>query len=274
MNTIPIPENLPLLIGRLDEEKGKALTTIFSGDQNLHQIFMILGKICKIKIWWSEPVTVYSISRWSRWKLNEKGQETRTKSSGTKEGTEHVFNGFFLNNDSLCYKFKKNGCEGYYLPSIDKIIKYEPVIENFKENKFDSYEQFKAKFDPQFITEDFIKQLYSEKSAQTGKRYTPADFKRIDPRGKEALRRFMTFFQGVSNTNTTTPGYIERGEEGKRYHYLDARYYSSGHPGRDITIGHTLGLNRVSYSSEFHNCGNGTYGLLANKNEYLWLEND
>jgi len=44
--------------------------------------------------------------------------------------------------------------------------------------------------------------------------------------------------------------------------------------GRDITIEHTLGQGKVYYSSEYQGCGNGRYGLLANKNEFLWLEDD
>jgi hypothetical protein len=274
MNTIPTPENLPLLIGRLEESKGEALKALFSGTLDLPHILCTLGNLCKVQVWWSEPVTVYGIARWGKWQLGEDGRKTKTKSTGKKEGPVHVFNGFFLNNDSLCYKFKRDGCHGQYMPHMDKIVKYEPVIDEIKENKFKSYEQFKSKFELFFIGEDLIKQLYSENSSQHGGRYTPSDFHRIGPAGREALRSFMSSFQGVSNANTTTPGYYRRGEPGKEYYCLDGRHTANRHPGRDITIGHTIGLNRVYYSSEFFKCGNGRYGLLANKTEFLWTEDD
>jgi hypothetical protein len=168
---------------------------------------------------------------------------------------------------------KSDSHRGYILPQA-QIESYEPVLSTL--DLFESYEQFKSKFDTFFITEELIKKLWEGTSAQHGEKYKPSDFKSIGPSGKEALRQLLLGFKGVTSTDTF--GYRESTSVDGHIHYRVRDGFCQGSGGssssRDVSVSHTLGKNLVHYSSERHGTGNGTYGLIANKNTYLWLEND
>jgi hypothetical protein len=150
------------------------------------------------------------------------------------------------------------------------IAYYEPVIDKSHKNEgFKSLEAFARKFDPRFITPKAIEELYNGTSSQTGLKYTPADFHQLGPQGKRVLESFLR-------------GFISLDVEGLRYRegytkgtkHFDAWHKTNRHPGRDISISHTLGQPYIHYASEFCGCGNGRYGLLANESTFLHLEDD
>jgi hypothetical protein len=245
-----LPNTTPLLLGRGYDDIIKA--ALSDPDNHLLNI-MRISKVCRIKITFSIPQTIW-ITRRKRY----------------DNVSEHVFPEFFVKGDTLYYLFKRGGCTG--LPvSFKHIQSYEPIIESVDE--FKTYEDFKKKFDTQFITEDQIKNLWDSTSAQHGGKYKPSDFKPISKSGKEALRYFLADFKGVHSTDPT--GYRDYTFEGNTYHHITGTYYGSGGNGsRDIRVSHRLGSPQVSYSSEYQGCGNGSYGLLATKSTYLWLEDD
>ena len=124
-----------------------------------------------------------------------------------------------------------------------------------------NYEKFAARFDRRFISDSMIQDLWNSKSAQHGGKYDLSDFHKIGPKGKRVLDLFLRLFIDI---NTEGSCYFERTIEEKKFKTLSQRLGSHHHLGRDITIEHTLGIPRVSYSSEYHNCANGRYGLSAN----------
>jgi hypothetical protein len=180
--------------------------------------------------------------------------------SGSHTVSEYTFSKFFNNNGQcgICYVPTRSGRHGYYFP-LSKVVRYEPLINSFKEDRFSTYEDFKKKFDRFFITEDEIQKLWNQKSCQHGKQYCPSDFHRLGPRGREVLVRFMRRFKGIEADINSE---------------IYETYTTLHHFGRDVKISHGTNLPYVYYSSEFQGCGNGRYGLLANKNEFLWLEDD
>jgi hypothetical protein len=266
---VPTPENIPLLIGHVTENQAPVIEAILKGRTDLQKNLLELGYHWDVKVWFKDPVEIYRIPRW----IKKKEEDGRVSVTRTRNHTSsvHVFHGFFTSNEKLCYKFRRTGRHGGHFPSLELVTRYEPVIASHDE--FTSYEQFKAKFDLNFITEDQILGLWTSKSGQHGGQYKPSDFRSIGPRGKEVLRRFLMTFKGVSSTDTT--GYHQYGNPPSWS--LSEKFYSNSPNqtfGRDVSISHTLGIPRVYYSSEYPGCGNGRYGLLVNKNEYLWIEDD
>ena len=260
---VPTPDNLPLLVGHVEGQRASIVEAILKGRTDLKTNLLELSKYWDVKIWFSVPTSKHGPKRTIKRKM-ENGYEQWTSIRSTEPATCHVFRDFFLSGETLCYRIKKGGRTGYPL-SLDLVTRYEPILET---NEWTSFEQFKAKFDPYFIDEAMITSLWNEKSGQTGERYKPSDFRTIGKVGRERVERFLGTFKGV--TSTDTEGY-QKNDDG-RWNF-SVHHYSRGN-GRDITISHTLDLPRVFYSSEYPGCGNGRYGLLVNKNEYLWLEDD
>jgi hypothetical protein len=217
-----------------------------------------LSRYWKIRVWFSTPV------------------EVRITSRRVKKTNVHIFARFFDGNlHGICYQVNRKYRHGYPIGDwLRLIVKYEPVFEMF-DDEFKSYEQFRAKFDLYFITEEQIQSLWNGTSSQHGGKYRKSDFHRIGRKGKTALNEFLRFFKGISKGADViggAPGYMLE-TEGK-YFILRKHLGSSHHFGRDITISHQTNIDTVFYSSEFYGCGNGRYGLLANRNEFLWIEDD
>lgn len=262
----PIPENLPLLLDESDEGKRNVINSVLKNPDDIKSNLLALGQYWKVKVWFSEPVERSIVKQW----VQAEGRETGYRYSKNKIVSDvHTFPGFFnWQGRSLCYKFKRGGRRGDIFPDLKLVTKYEPVINSAKD-EFDIFEKFKAKFDPSYITEEGIQSLWDSKSSQHGGDYRPSDFRKIGKVGKQVLRRFLTTFKGINDTP----------EECYRFmcgdiKYISERHTAYRHPGRDISISHSLGVPYVHYSSEYSGCGNGRYGILANKNEYLWLEDD
>lgn len=250
-----LPKTIPLLLGCGHDE---TVSLMLSNPEDHMKNIKRLSEICKVKIKFAQPVTIYPNHR-----------------RAIKDVTEYVFSDFFLKGDSICYLYKKDGRHGQYLP-MQHVESYEPVRTTIDE--FNSYEEFKKKFDLFFITEELIKELWESTSAQHGERYKPSDFKPISKFGREALRMFLRNFKGVNSTDTT--GYMERSSivrDEPTYHILYGTYHgrnSDCHFSRDIDVSHQLGLNRVHYSSERTGGGQERNGLIATRSTYLWLEDD
>lgn len=236
---------LPLMLGQRD--KLDTLITQLLRDSNDLQTLCSLSHYMKIKIEFNRPVNI---------RINYRRH---------KEILSFIFTKLMFSNSRL-YHGKRNSRYLYplYLESIKSI---EPLLET--SIYFKDYEEFKKKFNPLFITEDEIYRLFNETS-YSGQRFNKTDFRTIGKRGREVLKQFMVHFKGV--TKGGGEGYTKsfHGD----YKILHKHYSSYRHPGRDITIEHNENIEYVWYSSEKHGCGNGRYGLVVNRNEYLWLEDD
>jgi len=247
-----IPANLPLFVGLPDY--ADPVEKILKGEGSLEEHLTWFSG-CKIRVWFSCPVQV------------------RLNRYHSKMVAVHDFMGFFKGQTyGLCYPVKKHGRVGYPMGDLtSKIIKWEPVL---GQDEFRNYDQFKAKFDLKFITESEIQKLWDGKSGQHGGKYRLSDFRRLGPKGQYVLKAFLDDFKGLGKVG---PAYRDT-PTGGNYKVVSAHYSSPSRCGstfgRDITISCNSCSSHVYYSSEYPGCGNGRYGLLVNKKEFLWLEDD
>jgi hypothetical protein len=262
---IPLPQNLPLLIG-VKGPQAEALEKILKGC-SLSETLAALGKFWKIKVWFSQDVEIRVFPRVIKREEEEDGSILRTWRSNYKKSNVHLLNKIALGYDgSLIYCLTKNARQGFHLPRLDLITQYEPVI---KTDEFRDYDHFASKFDRRFINESEILKLWNSHSAQHGGKYKPSDFHKYGPQGKKVLKDFLRLFMDV---NTEGKCYVANGTQtGSKT--LSQRYNTNHHTGRDISIAHTLGQEWVRYISVSFRI-HGSYGLVANMNEFLPLEND
>lgn len=246
-----LPSNIPLLMGMGYDDTVKL---ILSEPDNHMKNIVRISTICKVKVTFHCSQS-FPISRRKR----------------VNNVTSYVFPQFFSIDGKLYYMTKRGGRSGYQI-SMSNIRSYEPVISTA--HKFNNFEDFKKQFDLYFITEEYIKTLWKEKSPQHGENYKPSDFKSISRSGKEALSLFLRRFKGISNTDTES--YTHRTFEEKDYWTATGYYQGTGgsSTSRDISVSHRMGSPIVSYASEYHGTGNGTYGILVSRSKYLWIEND
>lgn len=265
-----LPENIGLMVGLKDDNQAAIIERVLKG-QSLQDNLIDLSTYWKIKVWFNKPTEIRTPPTWINKVVTEDGWTSKTRKYVNVK-TEHVIAKFFrsVSSGNFCYMTKRTNRRGYIFPSLESVVKYE-IVQDTRDDEFKSYEKFAAKFDRRFITDSQIQGLWNSKSAQHGGRYSPSDFHKIGPKGKRVLNQFLQLFVDI---NTEGSCYFEQTYKGQTTKTLSQRLGSYHHFGRDITIAHTLGLPRVSYSSEYHNCGNGRYGLLANKNEFLWMEDD
>jgi hypothetical protein len=261
---LDIPKNLPLLVGLVSGDKAAAVEKVLKGCP-LQEALAALGKFWKIKVWFNQEVEIKTINHVVSKEVKE-GSTYRTWKSYNKSNVQ-VFNSIVFYRGQLLYCTTRKSHTGYSFPSLDSVIKYEPVIETSGAEEFSSLAEFASRFDRRFINESEIQSLWNSKSAQHGGRYKPSDFRRFGHRGKQVMERFLQLFVDV---NTEGKCYSDR----SGHKCLEQYYATNYHSGRDIRITHTLGLGRVGYASEFMKCGNGSYGLVANKNEFIHLEDD
>lgn len=273
---ILIPKNLPLLINQHpNREANEALEKVLKGTITDTALIMAeLGRYWKIRVWFDQPVKIHQQPRWHN---NGDGSKTLVNSKTTDC---HTFSYFWYKGVyGLCYRTTggRRTFHGYPFEWMAHVTRYEPLPYSEPKDEFDSFEQFKARFDPFFITEEEIQKLWNEKSAQTGQHYHRSDFRSMGPVGKEVMERFLRFFKGIGTGSSDAPGYVSYVSYEGRYGILTAYHDSRGHgvAGRDITITHQTNRQRYChYSSEYPGCGNGRYGLVANKTTFLHLEDD
>lgn len=248
MATLPLPKNLPLLIGE-NERNDILINRIMSGGQSDIDNMIDLSLICPVKVTFKEEVA-----------------------KDKKKAREHIFKSFFVSKTgNFCYANRRNPRTGRPFPApISMIESYEPAFTSTYSIEFKNFEDFKKKFDTFFITEDEIKKLWNSKSSQHGGKYNKNDFRGLSPSGKYVMEKFLRNFKGINNGGGT--GYVAAYDE--THKSLREYHHAYSHTGRDIKIVHQTNLDWVCYSSEYPGCGNGRYGLIANKNTYLWLEDD
>ena len=248
---ITTPQNLPLLIGD-DEYRNKIIETILKRDTSIESQennLIDLSTAWRIKVWFKNPTRIKT------------GKYFKIVDSYTL-GTV-----FKSRTDLLCYSVRRKALSGFPL-NINNIEKYEPIISS--DTEFENFDEFKRKFDTRFITKEQIESLWNTRSSQHGKKYNKQDFRKIGPRGKKTMKRFLNNFSSIYGE--TGPQYTKSPHG--NYQIYTERYHSSHHAGRDISISHQTNSPSIYYSSEYHGCGNGRYGLIVNKNTFLWLEDD
>ena len=270
------PDNLALAISSKVPGLAEEVSRLYKGDiLSVEEALLCLGKYAKIRVWFKEPVTVRINPRWRQTSIDDEGRRSFTRNH-SRTDTCHVFSGFFAHGSQLCYKTKKDGRKGYYFEWLDLIERYELVLKGkdaaIKNSHFKNYEEFKKKFHPDFISEVEIQKLWNGYSSQHGGKYTRQDFHKIGTAGREVLRRFLEKFSGISKAPNKY--YLDSVYDDCNYKVLKERHVSRWHTGRDISISHQTNCDYVFYSSEFSGCCNGRYGLLANKSEFLWTEDD
>ena len=220
--------------------------------QKIEDNLRILSNFGTVKVFYSEPVWIH--------------RNRRSHVTSDQVTFNHLFKS---RGGTLCYSPRSNGRSGWPVSSLDKIVFYELKLKNAE---FKDYEEFRMKFDPMFISEDKIKVLWDGKSGQHGGKYNKGDFRKLSRYGQQLMRRFLTNFKGID----AEPGEAYSVKEDHKS--LSVTHYSTGSQnsnwGRDITISHQTNVPLVYYSSEYPGCGNGRYGLIANKNTYLWIEDD
>jgi hypothetical protein len=274
MHNVSLPKNLPLLVSEKNPDARAALDRIMRGETTgLESILLALGHFWKIRVWFDQPVTIHLKPHW----VKNKAEGSQTIVSA-KITDNYTFSYLLMTTKGLCYRTARN--YGYVFEWLDRIVKYEPVVERDKEtvDQFKSFDEFKRRFDPQFISEEKIQELWDNPSSQTGQRYRRSDFHHIGREGQQVMGRFLHFFKGVG-TGVDAPGYFKsnyKNADGSEYFVLSEHYTSNGRGrfGRDITISHQTNQQIVHYSSEYPGCGNGRYGLVANKTTFLHLEDD
>lgn len=279
VNDVPAPKNLMTALPIATPKQAETIQRILRGNMCLAETLVDLAKHWKIHVWFSEPVEIYITPRWLPWKTEPDGRRSRSRTSGLITVSDHTFARFARGPSSIVYANSEQATHGYPCEwMLDKIVKYEPVLDTdksyeakAKRDQFASIDEFRKQFDMQFVTEAEIQKLWSKPSSQTGKPYRRSDFHKIGPRGREVMQRFLKRFKGVTTTDPT--GYRQEYDKSKNLYITD--YYDSyRHTGRDIKISHMLGNDYVWYSSEYHGCGNGRYGIVANAHTFLWLEDD
>jgi hypothetical protein len=280
-HNVPIPKNLPLLLNSKNPAALAVIDKILRENQtDVEQNLAALGQFWKIRVWFDQPV---KINLQPRWHDNGNGSKTLISAKTTDN---YVFSYFWTDvTHGLIYRTGKSGRASRGFPFdqwLHRVIKYEPVLEPDKEtsDEFKTFDEFKRRFDPQFISEAKIQELWNNPSSQTGQRYRRSDFRRIGREGQQVMGRFLHFFKGIG-TGDNAPGYFKSrftNQDGSEYYSFEEHYTSNGrqssHFGRDIKISHQTNQQIVHYSSEYPGCGNGRYGLVVNKTTFLHLEDD
>lgn len=246
--------NLPTLLG-IDKNADAVIAAAISGEISLGDSLARLSPWFLVRAWFSRPVQVWKPRRVNTWV------------------EEYLFRYFFMSTQGrLCYAPRRNPRKGFAFHETHLITKLEFVPESTEKKKqnFKSFEDFKKKFDLRFIKEDQILKLWNEKSNQHGGQYNRKDFRKIGKRGKEVMKRFLRTFTSIHEKNR----FYHESQYDDGVWVFSERYQSSHRLGRDISICHQTNCPHVFYSSEYHMCGNGRYGIVANEKEFLWLEDD
>lgn len=244
---------LSLLMG-IDNQIDSTIEQILKSNSIPEQL-ILLGNICKVTVWFNRPIRI-------------------TTRRPYKTCTEYTFSGFFKYYNSLCYRTRSGARTGSII-DLEAIDHYEPVPESI--DRFKTYESFQKRFDPIFITKTEIKKLWNSKSSQTGNHYRPSDFKNLGYQGRKLMKEFLKHFKGINTAPNEYPyreSVLDNGPSKYKIYTAHHKSYGSGSAGRDLSISHQTNLPWIHYASEFPDCGNGTYGLIANKSQYLHLEND
>ncbi len=240
--------NLPIMIG-INPEADKIIASELNGELSIKESLSRLSKFFLIRAWFKEPIRLKN-----------------------KEVEVYTFKSFFISTQGyLCYANRKEPRTGKIFYDTHLITKLE-FFEEKKDIKFKCFKDFKKRFDTRFIKEEQILSLWHSKSSQHGGQYTKNDIRKINKRGKEVMDLFLKHFTTIDEKDD----YYRKSSvfENEDVWVHTTRHQSDTNTGRDISISHQTNAPHVYYSSEQHKTCNGRYGLIVNKNEYLWLEDD
>jgi hypothetical protein len=243
--------NLPILLAspNLSENEKTAIESVYKNNLDVRTTLDFLGRYWKLRVKFSRPVEV----RINRYKA--------------RMVSDHTFSGFFTTGNGLCYAQRRPMRTGFHFGDWYDLVTDIEVVSQKQDDSFKSYEQFRNRFDTLFITEAKIKELWNSKSSQHGGQYRPSDFHHLGPQGRDVMRRFLLGYQGLGKEG---PFYHKSGD----YYVYEECHKAYRHSGRDIKISYQTNQELVWYSSEYCGCGNGRYGLVANRTTFLWLEDD
>jgi hypothetical protein len=185
----------------------------------------------------------------------------------TKPVASIVFKKVFVTKGLFCVCRTKKGRTGYASIRAANVAAITAVPVKGKKDTFESLDEFKKMFDPKFISEETIKELWEKPSSQHGGRYLRSDFSSITGRALWTVNQFLERFISLDKMS----GYYMGDDGPKNLRVYHQTYRASG---RDITVNHREGQGYVTFSSEFMGCGNGSYYMLVGKNKKLHLEND
>lgn len=174
------------------------------------------------------------------------------------------FHDFRVMEGDLYVTLASNARTGYCLPTY-QIVRVLPAKPSTREDRFASFEEFARRFDKRFIADTVLRDLWNSKHSQHGQKFRPSDFKPIGKKGRRVVDQFLNHFTSLDQA---TPGYNADG-------ILTIKNYSQHERiGRDISLTHSVGLGRITYSSEYPGCGNGSYYFLATEKTILHIEDD
>lgn len=191
-------------------------------------------------------------------------QTFRVGKTAYQDITRLRFRSFRIDQGRILVAFRRRHRYRYALPRPDLIVRVLPAKPS-AEDRFDSFEAFARRFDRRFVTEAELQSLWISTSGQHGHRYRPSDFRRLGPKGRQAVAQFLKHFVGL---DTPGPAHDPTGV------LRIAIHSRSEHAGRDISIHHKVGAGFITYASEFPGSGNGSYFLLVSENTVLHLEDD
>jgi hypothetical protein len=188
----------------------------------------------------------------------------------SKTDSVHTVGKIFKYDSYYCYAPNSNSRRGWEIGTDDLVS--ITVIQK-KADLFNSLDEFAKRFDKRFITDEEITRLWESKSNQHGNQYRPSDFRRVSKVMKEKVKQFAETVKDIrplQDKKNTPQGFVTN-EYGV---FCTVDHQSWHHTGRDIEISYKLGHPFVWYKSEFHRCGNGSYGILATESTWLHLEDD
>lgn len=182
---------------------------------------------------------------------------------------EIIVNHFFISgNGILCYAERSNASKGSKVPFHPVNILDVSIIEKIE--KAMTKEQFAAKFDKRFIGEKEIESLYNDFKDGKDRNTAREHFRRMPPKGKALLTKFLLDFKSIKEVGEN---YLKSPFGDYKYRKVEDNSYGNNRK-RDISISHQTNINLVYYSSEYAECGNGDYYIIANENEVFFLERD
>jgi len=251
--------NLPCMIGT-DPNADAAIAETLSGSLSLEESLARLSRYFLVRIHFHQPISTRRLR-------------------GFKTGNSHTFRCLFVSDQgNFCYGLKRRSRKGYVFQTHASNIKEVELLPlDNNPSQFKSYEEFKARFDPRFIKEEGIKSLWNSTSGQHGGKYNRSDFRKMGKTGLRVMRRFLLNFTNINDEPKQTYPYHQSNlwpERKEPVWVYSEKHHTDHRLGRDISISYQSNSPYLFYSSEYQGCCNGDYGLIVNKNTYLYLEKD
>ena len=140
---VPIPENIGLLVG-LQGPQAAVVERILKGQTDLRTNLLDLAKFWKVRVWFNQEIDIRIQTHVIKKEIHD-GTISRYYKQHVHTNV-HTFN--FISTTEYCggrpfgsllYGTKRGARKGFYFPSLDMVVKYEPVIDNPRDREFKSY---------------------------------------------------------------------------------------------------------------------------------------